>query len=177
MTRLPLFLLLLMLPALVQAQIYKSVDEQGNVSYSDQPPDDGKQGEKLELPPTNTAPAIETRPRQASEQPEEPAPEPKVTIVTPENDTVIPMGPGNFSVQAAATPTLRSGELLQLTIDGKPYGEAQRDTRWSLTGMFRGGYDLEVARLDADGEIIARSDTVRVYVMRPYNIPNARGSK
>ncbi|PLW84275.1 hypothetical protein CWI75_02745 [Kineobactrum sediminis] len=177
MTRIPLFLLLLILPALAQAQIYKSVDEQGNVSYSDQPPEDGKQAEKLELPPTNTAPALETRPRQPGEQPEEPAPEPTVTIVTPENDTVIPMGPGNFSVQASVTPALRSGEQLQLSIDGKPYGETQTTTRWSLTGMFRGGYDLEVVRLDADGDVVARSDTVRVYVMRPYNIPNARGSK
>lgn len=174
MTRPFLFLLLLALPGFTQAQIYKSTDEHGNVSYSDQPPDAGTGGEKLELPPTNTAPAIEAKAGQRPEKPATPAPQPTVAITTPENDTVIPMGPGDFSVRATVTPALRQGEQLQLLIDGQPHGDTQTDALWLLTGVFRGGHDLEIRRLAADGEVLAHSDTVRVYVMRPYNIPKAR---
>ena len=174
MTRPLLFLLLLALPGFAQTQIYKSTDEYGNVSYSDQPPGTGTEGEKLELAPTNTAPAIEPKPGQRQEKPATPAPEPTVTITAPENDTVIPMGPGDFSVKAAVTPALRQGEQLQLIVDGKPHGDTQTDTLWSLTGVFRGGYDLEIKRLAADGKVAANSNTIRVYVMRPYNIPRAR---
>lgn len=174
MTRLFLFLLLLALPGFVQAQIYKSTDEHGNVSYGDQPPGAGAESEKLELSPTNTAPAIKAKPGQKQEQPATLAAQPTVAITTPENDTVIPMGPGDFSVQAAVTPALRQGEQLQLLIDGQPHGDTQTDTLWSLIGVFRGGHDLVIKRLAADGKVVAHSDTVRVYVMRPYNIPRAR---
>ena len=61
-------LLLLCFPLLVSAQIYKHVDEDGNVTFTDTPPPNS---EKVDLPVSNTAvppPVISAPP------PPEPAP-------------------------------------------------------------------------------------------------------
>ena len=36
-----------------------------------------------------------------------------------------------------------------------------------MTNVFRGAHDLEVAVVDMNGEELARSPAVRVYVLRP----------
>ena len=77
------------------------------------------------------------------------------------------MGPGNFAVDAKIAPALGSGESLQLYIDGIPWGNPQRETSWALTNIFRGAHDLTVAVIDGDGEQLASSDPIRVFVHRP----------
>ena len=169
MTRLYLAMLLAV-PLAVSAQIYRSVDEQGNVVFSDQPPAAGTEGEKVELPPVNTTPAPEPRPDPAPEEEleEEPAaPEYGVAITEPANETTIPMGPGNFSVSGVVRPSLAAGHLLQLKMDGEPWGEPQASPAWSLTNVFRGAHDITIAVVDGDGEQLATSEPVRVYVLRP----------
>jgi hypothetical protein len=87
------------------------------------------------------------------------------------------MGPGNFSVSASVRPSLVDGTLLQLYMDGTPWGDAQRETTWSLTNVFRGAHDITVAVVDEDGEQLTTSAPVRVYVLRPsINSPARRGN-
>ncbi|HBO12061.1 MAG TPA: DUF4124 domain-containing protein, partial [Halieaceae bacterium] len=54
--------------AALAQQIYRSVDEHGNVVFSDQPPAPGQEGEQVELGDLNTAPPPEPRPRPAPAQ-------------------------------------------------------------------------------------------------------------
>ena len=163
-----LILALLLLPVTSGAQIYKTTDEQGNVSYSDAPPA-GASSEQVELPPVNTTPPPPDLPK----PPPKPAPEEaavtdyKITITSPTNETTIPMGPGNFSVTASVSPALAPGRLLQLNLDGSPRGEPQPGSTWALTNVFRGAHDLTVAVVDSEGEQLASSEPVRVYVLRP----------
>ena len=96
-----------------------------------------------------------------------------VAITSPDNETTIAMGPGNFSVSAAVEPALGEGGLLQLFIDGAPSGEPQAGGSWALTNVFRGAHDLSVAVVDSKGARLAESAAVRVYVLRPsVNSPN-----
>ena len=169
-----LLCLLILLPQLAAAQIFRSVDEQGNVTFSDTPPSSGP-SEQIEVRQTNRTPApavVETlEPETAAE--EGAAVAYSVTITSPENETTIAMGPGNFSVSAAVEPALQQGELLQLFIDGSPSGEPQAGGTWNLTNVFRGAHDLTVAVVDSKGEQLAESTAVRVYVLRPsVNSPN-----
>jgi len=161
---------LLLLPLAAQAQIYKTTDEKGNVIYTDRPPADGGASEKVELGTLNTAPpppaAASPSPRAAPKRDE--AVSYSVTIVAPENETSLPMGPGDFSVKAVLKPPLAESDLVQLYMDGKPEGEPQRSLSWSLTGVFHGAHDLKVVVVDASGEQLAASGPVRVYVNRPY---------
>jgi hypothetical protein len=154
-------------PALAQ-KIYRSVDESGNVVFSDQPPAPGQEGEQVELRELNTAPPPEPRPRAAPvERKPEPAPSPSVTITSPENETTIAMGPGNFSVSGRAEPPLGPGERLQLFMDGEAVGPPQAGAGWGLQGVLRGPHDLVIRRLNNSGKVIAESESVRVYVLRP----------
>ncbi len=168
MTRLPLYALLLV-PLFCTAQIYKTIDEDGNVSYSDLPAADGA-SEQVEVQHTNTAAppptvAPQRQPQATKEAPAAVSYQPVITA--PANETTIPMGPGNFSVSARVEPPLEAGAALQLYVDGNPEGVPQDSANWALTNVFRGAHDLEVAVVDMNGEELARSAAVRVYVLRP----------
>ena len=171
-----LLCLLVLLPQAGTAQIFKSVDENGNVTFSDTPPNSGS-SEQIEVRQTNRTPAP------AVIQPLEPVAETapdaaaavsySVAITSPANETTIAMGPGNFSVSAAVEPALGEGGLLQLFVDGAPSGEPQASGSWALTNVFRGAHDLSVAVVDSKGARLAESAAVRVYVLRPsVNSPN-----
>ncbi len=161
---------LLLLPQLGAAQIYKSVDEQGNVSFSDTPPPSGP-SEQIKLKETNSAPPPEIieplEPDSGSGADEAVGADYSVTIASPANETTIPMGPGNFSVSAAVQPGLGGDSLLQLYVDGSASGSPQSSSTWELTNVFRGAHDLSVAVVDNKGDQLAVSEPVRVYVLRP----------
>ncbi len=151
-----------------QAQIYKSVDGQGRVTYSDTPPADSN-SEAVELQPTNTTPStpVPTRSAPVAEATQPAASAPVVTITAPGDESTIPMGGGIFDVAASVTPALTAGQMLQLDIDGEPWGEPQDSGNWHLENVFRGAHDLTVTLLDATGEAVTQSESVRVYVLRP----------
>lgn len=162
---------LLVLPQLGAAQIYKSVDAQGNVSYSDTPPASGP-SEEIKLRQTNSAPPPpEMAEPQASAPPTSPdgsaATSYTVAVTSPANETTIPMGPGNVAISASVEPALEQGALLQLLVDGTPSGNPQSSNQWQLTNVFRGAHDLSVVVVDPEGERLAESESVRIYVLRP----------
>lgn len=175
MTRLPLCALLLV-SMMSTAQVYKTTDEQGNVSYSDTPSGNGS-SEQVELQQLNTSapPSDMARPVEKSAADEPEAISYKVSITAPANETTIPMGPGNFSLSAQITPTQGRGELLQLYMDGAAWGVPQDNPSWSLTNVYRGAHDLHVAVIDANGKELAKSAAVRVYVLRPSTNFKNRG--
>ena len=165
-----LLAILLLLPQLGTAQIYKTTDGDGNVSYSDTPPASGP-SEQVKLRETNSTPApemVEPAPSYSdpAEDTEEGA-EYSVSISSPANETTIPMGPGNFSITASIEPALSQGALLQLYVDGSPSGNPQSSSSWTLTNVFRGAHDLKVAVVSNRGDPLAESEAVRVYVLRP----------
>lgn len=155
--------------AIADTQIYRSVDEQGNAVFSDQPPPPGTTAEEVDLQDLNTAPAPEprTRDRPQPQEERERAPAPSVTITAPDDETTIAMGPGNFSVSGSTTPPLGAGEQLQLFMDGEAVGQPRKQASWSLTGVLRGPHDLVIRRLDRNDRVIAESEAVRVFVLRP----------
>lgn len=160
-------LMLAPLCAWSQSSVYRTVDEDGNVVFTDAPPAGVPQTERVEITPTNTTPPVVPREEPVVEaEPEEPA-ELEVTIVSPQNETTIAMGPGNFSVSASVSGGRQASPALQLFMDGIPQGEPQRDTSWDLTNVFRGAHDLTVSALDGEGNTMATSEPVRVYVLRP----------
>lgn len=162
-------------PMLAQSDIYKVTHPDGSVSFTDQPPrgDDSSTVELLDNNRTNTIPGLEPKPDTA-ETGEEAAQSvttevtlKSVRIVSPIDQTTIPMGPGHFSVLADATPGLAPDETLQLLMDDAPVGDPTTDTTWDLRFVIRGEHSLVINRLDSTGEVIAMSEPVIVYVLRP----------
>ena len=158
-----------LLSAQALGQIYRTTDANGNVVFTDTPPP-GDSAEQVQLQHTNTAEPVEVPPP-AAQQPEavleDALPVQVVKITSPANEETIPMGGGNFSVVARVEPPLEKGQSLRLSLDGKPTGKLQQSGFWDLTNIDRGAHDLTVAVVDSSGQVIAGSDPVRVYVMRP----------
>ena len=147
------------------AQVYKHVDENGNITFTDTPPADSELIE-IRAPNSISAPVPieyhqEAAPTVAA------AEKYKVEITAPANETIIPRGPGNFSVSASVTPGLQADSRLQLLIDGAARGEPQGGTSWALTNVFRGTHTLEVAVVDGKGKQLAKSAGITVFVFRP----------
>jgi hypothetical protein len=163
---------LALLAAASYAQIYKQVDKDGNVTFTDQPPPDG---EPVELGTTNTAPPpVNAYPRKAAPSEKAAKSTYTATITSPANETIIPNGPGNFSVSATVSPALQSGHQLQLLIDGAPVQEPQKGGSWSLTNVFRGEHSLVVSVIDDKGAQVTASEPVTVYVFRPSTHQRAK---
>ena len=156
---------LLLLPALALAQVYKHVDEHGRVTFTDQPPEGAQE---VKIGPTNTT----APPTPAAYPTKEVSTEVAVVdyslkITAPTNDTIIPRGPGNFSVSANVTPALASGLKLQLLLDGVPEAAPQSHSTWALTNVFRGTHVLEVKLINEKGKELAKSAGVTVFIFRP----------
>ena len=170
MTRI-LLLTLVLLPLCVSADsIYRTTDEEGNVVFTDAPSADGGTAEAVSVQRTNTAapPSPNSYPDSSGGGGTEPdAPPYNVAITSPVDETSFPMGPGNFSVSASIYPSLEKYESLQLFMDGEPWGSTQPSAFWDLTNVFRGAHDITVGVINADGETLATSEPVRVYVHRP----------
>lgn len=165
-------LLLAVVFAATATEIYKHTDAEGNVTFSDQPPAAGETAEKVQLQELNTTPATEPSAAPApgadgNESQTREEQEYSISIASPEDETTIAMGPGNVTVTAEASPALGSQEQLQLFLDGEAFGDPQRSGTWFLEGLLRGPHDLAVERLDRRGNRLARSDSVRIYVLRP----------
>ncbi|EED36337.1 conserved hypothetical protein [Luminiphilus syltensis NOR5-1B] len=147
-------------------RVYKYVDEQGNVEFSDKPPAPGDSAEPVELNPANRSAPPPDIAKPVAKAPVA-RPEYDTVITAPSDGSTIPMGPGNFAVAAQANPALASGERLQLLIDGAPVGKPQRGSSWQLSNVFRGEHKLVVKRLLTSGGELDRSEPVTVYVLRP----------
>ena len=150
--------------------VYKVVDEQGNVTFTDTPPSDAA-AEVQSLNATNTTPSMPvgdaaTADDTAMQDTEAPVAY-STRITFPVDQSTIPMGPGDFVVEAAVQPRLRIGEHLILTLDGVSVGEPQRAARWQLTNVFRGEHRLQVFRLGAYDTRQDASPEQVVFVMRP----------
>ena len=161
-----LLVLLLAIPMTVGAQIYKSVDENGNTVYSDTPPTDGSSSEKIQPGAINSAPPPPQvhRPQAVVEKKEV---ELSVEIVSPAQDATIAIGyVGNFSVSAEVTPSMPAGASAQLLMDGEAVGTPMSPTSWALTNTFRGTHSLTVAITDGQGKKLAVSPPLTVHVMR-----------
>ena len=68
---------------------------------------------------------------------------------------------------AKVEPKLEPGETLQLVMDDTPVDDPITDTTWDLKFVVRGEHSLLINRLDSAGKVIATSEPVTVYVLRP----------
>jgi hypothetical protein len=155
------------------ADVYRSVDEDGNVVFSDQP---SPGAEKLDIQEIQT---IETQP--LAPPPLPPPPETtfpgydKIAITSPEQDATIRDNQGNFTVTAALDPQLQTalGHQLMLYMDGKPVSEGGAATTFSLQNIDRGTHSLQAVAVDRDGNEVGRSAAVVVHMKRAFITPPA----
>ncbi|MCH2556193.1 MAG: DUF4124 domain-containing protein [Alcanivorax sp.] len=151
--------------------IYRTVDENGNVLFTDNPPDKGR-AEPVRIGPVNTMDGRrETLPVMAPDRPEpvgeseEPTPADTgyraLRITTPADGATVRMPQDNpVAVQASAEPALLSGHRLVILDNGQPVDGGALD--FPNPGTHR----LQAAIEDENGRRLITSSPVTLYVHR-----------
>ena len=147
--------------------VYRWVDSNGVVHYSDKPqaPND----KPVVLPHLQTyapgaAPAG-LAPASAGGGPAKPA-APAIAITSPEPEETIRDAEGKFTVTVSAAP--EPGEGLIFYLDGTAQNEQPTpSTAFLYTGVERGQHSVAAALMGANGQEVAHSDTVTIFMKPP----------
>lgn len=158
-------LLALCLSSVVSAQtIYRSVDKDGNVVFSDTPGEGAEEIILREVTTINSASApVTPQPEQAQEA--NVITYAGLKIASPANDEVIRENSGNVHIIVELQPNLMEGHKLTLYLDSKEYSDSTSPA-FSLTNLDRGAHQLRVAVRDTEGKILLSSTSVTFHLQR-----------
>ena len=148
------------------AGLYKGVDAEGNVVYSDKPFENSEQF----TPPTITimdaprVPPPEEKPAIEEESPDE-TKYTSVVILSPKNQQTIWNEP-NLIVRVKTKPELdiKAGHTLWLIMDGKPLVKKSRSLALPIGRADRGEHKLQVQIRNKKNRILKRSKPITVHI-------------
>jgi hypothetical protein len=165
-----------------QAGIYRSVDAEGNVVFTDEP---SPGAEKIEISPSTvissdqgitsgdeeTDDILKLSPEGESQtfEPEADAiPSYQIRIIAPADDESIWVNNGNVSVSMIVEPQLDAerGDLIVLNLDGADVGPAQPTTTFQLNNLSRGTHTVSATVVDRSGSALTSSETVTFHLHR-----------
>jgi hypothetical protein len=159
--------------AFAGTQVYKWVDEKGVVHYSDQP---HPNAQKLDVQSAQTYESAGSRstpsPTTTTSNPQQPASPYRVCAISrPENDEVF-LNTDTVSAQVQLQPSLRSGDRLTISMDGKT---VQNGGSTGVTlKVERGSHSLAATVTDLSGALVCSTPTVTFHVRQPSRqAPNA----
>jgi len=149
-------------------KVYKTVDEDGRVTYTDKKPSGERQeDQQAELPPVNTMEKTERRRRQEPEpEAQTEVPDYQLTLVRPEEGAQVPPGQRDLLIQVQLSPELAPEHRLIYYMDDETLNRG-RQPQYLIEEIFRGTHRIRVAIVDQNGTIVEESDTRRVHVHRP----------
>ena len=147
--------------------IYKHVDADGNVSYSDSPPNAA--AETLEMEPLGTI----SMPKPAKFTPTKATAAPikyeSIAITSPAADTTYQNLSEPIQVSAQLSPSLQSGHTLALMMDGRVLSNSLAT---QVENLERGSHVFTAQVQDANGRVLISSAPVTVQVHRNSIINN-----
>ncbi|MCL1075717.1 DUF4124 domain-containing protein [Shewanella dokdonensis] len=149
-----------------QATVYKWVDKDGNIHYSDQPHADAQQvqlrentSNQVSMPPVKPISVAND-----SEETTEQKTRYQVSIVSPHHEETIRDNAGDFTVTGEVQPQLASGHYLQLYIDGVATTDAQASALFSLKDIDRGEHQLQLKVVQQNGKVLASSSEITIFL-------------
>lgn len=144
-------------PTLHAATVYKKVDENGNIIFSDSPMDDS---EVMDVPPVPTMKLdkIKVTPRAEPGKKDINAVKYEaLTITAPEQDATFWNNGGNVTISVQVKPALAENHRVQLLLNGEKRAGPSASTSFSLSNLFRGSYDAVAQVVDAKGNVLISS--------------------
>ncbi|MCH8504108.1 MAG: DUF4124 domain-containing protein [Ectothiorhodospiraceae bacterium] len=158
-----LLLLVLCFPLALGAQIYRHVDADGNVSFSDRE-QAGSERVDVQAPASYQTPSTPpARSRASAEQQEERPSYTRLAIAEPPHEGTVRDNQGLVQVMVALSPELRPGHEVELLLDGEPVARG-RTNRFQLENVHRGEHHLKVRVLGSGGRIVAESESSTFYM-------------
>lgn len=148
--------------------VYRHVDAQGNVTFSDEPMDGGEQ---VQVKPVTTItlpkPEAVREPERMQEQADrEGAAYGSVTLTYPDNGQAFHSGNGNVTFRVSSTPSLRPGHRYEVTLDGQPVGQSSSDSI-TVENIDRGTHNAGVYIVDQSGIRVKNGDPITFTIHRP----------
>lgn len=163
MKRLSMLFLMLAVVPLASGQIYKTYDEDGNPVYTDRKP--SEDARPMELPEVNvieSAGEIELPPMPELHERER-APEPELSIVSPQPDEHLWGTARTVPVELSSNVELPSDARIVLFLNGEPQAPIN-SLSTSIHEVPRGEYTLVAEMQTSDGQVLARTDPVTFYM-------------
>jgi hypothetical protein len=168
--RLIIALVLATLTVSTTAQVYRWVDDSGQVHFGDRPPADG--AEQVRLPPSSTYAPRQLPSTLGEEKQDEPGEAAEtvayttVKIVRPADDGTIRDNTGRVELEVTLEPPLQEGHRLAVLVDGRSVFDQLTTTSVALTNVDRGTHNIQVKVLDADGSQLISSKPVTFHLHR-----------
>ena len=159
-------LALLASTSLFASEVYRVVDAEGGVTFTDSPAVNTK-AETVDLPKINIA--TPPPPRTVDNEGEvtgEEVPYISARITQPLNNATIPPGQTTVAVTLALKPALQEGHLVQLYIDGRAQGSATASTTFSVSNLNRGEHKAYIEILGSDKKRKTQTKAVTFHVKK-----------
>lgn len=181
-TQLRLLLVLLLVSGIVAtlslpaqaAEIYRTVDEDGNVVFTDIPPrEDDQNAEQIIIETPNSFAVDEAIPNadawivesEEDEEAEPPFSYLALEIVSPSDDEPVRENAGNITIVTNINPRLQRGHVARLLMDGAVIQEGAQAS-FSLANVDRGTHTIAVEIIDERGQVLIRSDQSTFHMLR-----------
>ena len=164
-----MFYRLLMLPILLssfmamplQAEVYRTVDEDGNITFTDTPQEGA---EKVDIQETQTI----DNPNPAKYKPLSKKQKPveryrSISIASPGNDEAVRNNAGNVTISTSIDPRLIPSHEVIIYIDGKEIGRGSSAT---ANNVDRGTHTASAKIVDSSGNTVISSSPSTFHLLR-----------
>jgi hypothetical protein len=154
-----------------QAEIYRTVDANGNVTFSDSP---SKNSQRVQLPPLAIIPSMspeEIARANGTKDKEVPASRPasyKLSFVSPVPNQTFQKPADTIDVAVALEPDLAAGDRLILSMNGNSLGDGQ-STALATESLDRGAQTITARVVASTGKIMGEQ-SVTVFVQQPSKL-------
>lgn len=161
---------LLLLSMLAQATVYKWVDKDGKVHYSDEPHPNAEVVElkektlnQITLPPLLPDSSDDNQVTENITY--------QVNITSPEEEATVRNNNGDFEVTATVTPEIKGQYLMALKLDGQSVGQPQVGATFKLTNIDRGEHIIIVDAMTQNGKVFASSSPRKIFLHQAATSP------
>ncbi len=173
-----IFALLLASTAAQAGKVYKWVDEQGNVLYTDQPRKGAREIKIAASPPASAARASQAASRKPGSflsREEEGFKYTAVTLSAPNEDTIRDNA-GNVALALNVVPDVVAsrGDRIKLTLDGRALDSDYYPPEVMLPGLDQGSHTIQATVTDKDGRVLIRSEPL-VFYLKHWSLDNPIG--
>ena len=145
--------------------IYRTVDKDGNVIFTDVP---SEGAEKIQLKETTTITSLDVESSSSLATPrqdEQAIPYKSVSIVNPNNDEAIRDNAGNVNIKLSIKPALLPGHEVVVYVDGEEKTSGT-GTTFNLENIDRGTHQLRASIKDHEGHILVSSKSTTFHMLR-----------
>jgi hypothetical protein len=166
-----ILILTLLITGLAQAGVYKYINKQGKVSYSDTPVEGA---EKVTVPPVMTYQAVKPitpEPVQEEVEKQQQLGYQRLEITWPEEQGTVRSNQGIVSVKHILEPALQTGHRLELIVDG------QTKDGLTVQGLERGEHQVQLRVLDTEKTELLTSPSVTFYLQHQSKLQQTKSKK